>query len=75
MLPLRICGDFVRRKVRRKGKRCKRERIGCQQSPLVRPIEMRVSGGDKYMRRGRSINKAPQSCDGHLSLCTMEIFI
>lgn len=38
MLPVRIVGDFMRRKVRRKvrreGKGCRRERIGCQQRPI-----------------------------------------
>lgn len=72
MLPLRIGGDFMRRKVRREGKR---ERIGCQQSPINSSNRNnRVNRGDKCMRRGKIIKKAPHSWDGHLSLCIIEIF-
>lgn len=53
MLPLRIGGDFVRRKVRRKGKRlCER----ADWSLVSRPIEMRES-----TRQGRQIHETSQN--------------
>lgn len=52
-LPLRIGGDFVRRKVRRKGKRlCQR----ADWSSVSRPIEMRESTG-----QGRQTHETRQN--------------
>lgn len=70
MLTLRIGGDWVRRKVRRKGKRlCERADWVSAQSVLLvvqSKSESQQGRSDKYIDEAKQLNKAPYTHLGWL---------